>query len=61
LTRLKTRPLVLRDKKGPPILVNSSPPVLVNDGSDTPVPNAVFMVSVADKEEKGSDVRNDDR
>jgi hypothetical protein len=56
LDKVKTRPMALRDKKGRPVPVRPHPPVLVKDGSDNRVSDAVFMVSVADREEKGSDV-----
>jgi hypothetical protein len=56
LDKVKTRPLALRDKKGRPVLVRPQVPVLVKDGSDNRVSDAVFMVTVADREEKGSDV-----
>jgi len=58
LDKVKTRPLALRGrgKKKKPVLVTSAPPVVVKDANDQPVQNAVFMVTVADREEKGSDV-----
>ena len=58
LDKVKTRPLALRGvgKKNKPVLVTSAPPVLVKDANDQQVANAVFMVTVADREEKGSDV-----
>ena len=58
IEKVKTRPLALRGmgKKRKPILVTAKPPVLIKDASDQPVKDAVFMVTVADREEKGSDV-----
>jgi hypothetical protein len=37
-------------------LVTSQLPVLVKDAANRPVHDAIFLVSVADREEKGSDV-----
>lgn len=59
LDKVKTRPLALRGtgrKKKKPVLVTAKPPVLVKDANDQRVTDAVFMVTVADREEKGSDV-----
>lgn len=58
LDKVKTRPLALRGtgKKRKPVLVTAKPPVLVKDANDRRVTDAVFMVTVADREEKGSDV-----
>jgi hypothetical protein len=59
LDKVKTRPLALRGKgkkKNKPVLVHPQVPVLIKDGNDKPVPKAVFMVTIADREEKGSDV-----
>ena len=53
---VKTRPLAVPDRKGRPLLVHPSWPVKVKTGSGTADPDATFMVSVADREEKGSDV-----
>jgi hypothetical protein len=53
---VKTRPLATRNRKGKPIIVTSAPPVLVKNDTDQPVRDALFYVSVADREEKGSDV-----
>jgi hypothetical protein len=56
LDKVKTRPLALKDKRGRPVLVTAHPPVLVKDSNDQRVTDAIFMVTVADREEKGSDV-----
>jgi hypothetical protein len=56
ISKVKRRPLATRDKKERPILVKPQVPVLVKDAADQPVKDAVFLVSVADREEKGSDV-----
>lgn len=53
----KTRPLAIWDKKGRPLVVKPEHPMVVKDGATgTDVPDAVFMATVADREEKGSDV-----
>jgi hypothetical protein len=57
LEKVKTRPLAVRNKKHKPVLVHPQLPVFVKDtATDQPVPKAIFMVTVADREEKGSDV-----
>ena len=54
---VKPRPLALRgNERDQPILVRSKLPVLVKDSSYEDVPAALFYVSVADREEKGTDV-----
>jgi hypothetical protein len=56
LDKVKTRPAATKGKKGKPVLVKPDHPLLIKDGKDQKVPDAVFMVTVADREEKGSDV-----
>lgn len=56
VSRVKQAPLATADAKGRPVLTRSVPPVLVKDAVDQPVRDAVFMVSHARREEKGSDV-----
>jgi hypothetical protein len=56
VSRVKQAPLALPDAKGRPVLTRSAPPVLVRDSSDQDVRDAIFMVSHARREEKGSDV-----
>jgi hypothetical protein len=56
IEKTKTRPLAKRDRKGRPVLVHPQVPILVKDGNDQRVSDAVFMATVADREEKGSDV-----
>jgi hypothetical protein len=56
VSRVKQAPLATPDRKGRPILTRSALPVLVKDASDEPVRDAIFMVSHARREEKGSDV-----
>jgi hypothetical protein len=54
--KVKTRPMAIADKRGRPVLVHPARPVLIKTLADVQVPDAVFYVSVADREEKGSDV-----
>lgn len=56
VARVKTAPLAVRDPQGRPRLVGPAWPVMVQDGRGGPVTGAVFMVSYANREEKGSDV-----
>lgn len=56
VARVKYAPLATPDKKGRPILTKAQWPLMVQDGSGKPVHNACFMVSVANREEKGTDV-----
>ena len=56
VARVRNAPLALPDRKGRPILATSRWPVMVQSSAGRPVPDARFMVSVAYREEKGSDV-----
>jgi hypothetical protein len=56
VSRVKQAPMATPDAKGRPILTRSAPPVLIKDAADAPVRDAIFMVSHARREEKGSDV-----
>jgi uncharacterized LabA/DUF88 family protein len=56
VSRVKQAPMATADTKGRPVLTRSAQPVLVKDAEDRPVRDAVFMVSHARREEKGSDV-----
>jgi hypothetical protein len=56
VARVKTAPLAIKDPQGRPQLVGPHWPVVIQDGHGSPVTEAVFMVSYADREEKGSDV-----
>lgn len=56
VTRVATNPLATRDRKGRPVLVQPDWPIMVQDDAGVPMPDARFMVSVARREEKGSDV-----
>jgi NYN domain len=56
VNRVATAPLAVRDRRGRPVLTASNWPVMVHDSAGQSVPDARFMVSVARREEKGSDV-----
>jgi hypothetical protein len=56
VARVKTAPLAVKDEQGRPKLVGSAWPVMIQDARGEPVNEAVFMVSYANREEKGSDV-----
>ncbi len=56
VSRVKTAPVATEDRKGRPVLTRSAWPLMVQDSAQREVPNAIFMVSHARREEKGSDV-----
>ena len=56
VARVKMAPLATKDPHGRPQLVSPAWPVMIQDGGGAPVTGAVFMVSDANREEKGSDV-----
>ena len=56
VSRVKKAPIATEDQKGRPVLTRSQWPLMVQDQNQNAVPNAVFMVSHARREEKGSDV-----
>ena len=56
VARVKTAPLAVKDQQGRPRLAGPAWPLMIQDGHGGPVPDAVFMVSYANREEKGSDV-----
>ena len=56
VSRVAVAPLATPDQRGNPVLVTADWPVMVRDSHGTPVPGATFMVKVARREEKGSDV-----
>ncbi len=56
VARVKMAPLATKDPHGRPQLVSPAWPVMIQDGGGAPVTGAVFMVSYANREEKGSDV-----
>ena len=53
VSRVKTAPLAVKDPHGRPQLVGPAWPVMIQDGRGGPVNGAVFMVSYANREEKG--------
>ncbi|MCH9728968.1 MAG: NYN domain-containing protein [Actinomycetia bacterium] len=54
--RVATAPLATEDRRGRPVLTHPAWPVTIKDGAGQNDPNALFFVSVARREEKGSDV-----
>ncbi len=56
VARVKSAPLAVRQPNGRPRLVTADWPVMVQDRTGAAVTDARFMVSVAHREEKGSDV-----
>jgi len=56
VARVKTAPLAIKDPQGRPQLASPTWPVMIQDGHGNPIQDAVFMVSYANREEKGSDV-----
>lgn len=56
VNRVATSPLAIRDRRGRPVLTTPGWPIMVQDASGAALPGARFMVSVARREEKGSDV-----
>lgn len=62
LEKTKTRPLATADRKNRPVVWPAAYPIMIKDISsgsvDTwvDVPHAAFMVTIGDREEKGSDV-----
>jgi uncharacterized LabA/DUF88 family protein len=56
VARVKRAPLAVKDRRGRPKLVAPTWPVMIQDGDGGHVENAAFMVSYANREEKGSDV-----
>jgi hypothetical protein len=56
VNKVISRPLAVKGPTGIPVITTAGWPVLVQDTNDQPVPGARFMVSVAHREEKGTDV-----
>lgn len=56
VSRVATAPLAVADRHQRPVLTQAAWPVMVRDGGNNDVQDASFMVSVARREEKGSDV-----
>jgi hypothetical protein len=56
VARVKSAPLAVKAPNGRPRLVRPQWPVMIQDGTGAAASDARFMVSVAQREEKGSDV-----
>jgi hypothetical protein len=56
VSRVATAPLARPDRHGRPVLVNPAWPIMIKDGARADAPDAMFMASIARREEKGSDV-----
>ena len=56
VTRVSSAPLAMEGKRGRPILVTPAWPVMIKNPAGQPMTDARFLVSVARREEKGSDV-----
>jgi len=58
VARVKYAPLAVKaaSRSRNPEIVHPRWPIMVQDGHGNPIPDATFMVSYADREEKGSDV-----
>lgn len=54
--RVARAPLATPDRNGRPIIAHPGGPLMVKNGAGQDDPSAVFMVSTARREEKGSDV-----
>jgi len=56
VSRVATAPLATTNRRGRPVIARPAWPVKVKDVSAGDLPDAMFMASVARREEKGSDV-----
>jgi hypothetical protein len=56
VSRTAVGPLATADRRGRPVLTKPNWPLRIKDGADQDEPDARFIVSVARREEKGSDV-----
>lgn len=56
VSRVRRAPLAEHAGKGRPVAARARWPVRVRDGAGRDIPNASFMVSYLDREEKGTDV-----
>jgi len=56
VSRVSSAPLAVADRKARPVLTLPSWPMMIQHRDGRPHPDAVFMASVARREEKGSDV-----
>jgi hypothetical protein len=56
VNRTAIGPLATSNRRGRPVLTTPDWPLKIKNGADQPEPDAKFIVSVARREEKGSDV-----
>jgi hypothetical protein len=56
VARVRRAPLATPDRRGRPVLARPTGPLMVKDRAGVDDPDAIFMVSAAYREEKGSDV-----
>ena len=56
VNKVISRPLAVKGPTGRPVITTAGWPVMVQDANDQPVSDARFLVSVAHREEKGTDV-----
>lgn len=56
VARTATAPLATADRKGRPVITRPAWPIKIKSGGGTDEPEAMFMASIARREEKGSDV-----
>ncbi|WP_415102718.1 hypothetical protein [Nocardioides sp.] len=56
VSRVATAPLATANRRGRPVITRPDWPIMVKDAAVGDVPDAMFMASVARREEKGSDV-----
>ena len=56
VARVRRAPLATPDRRGRPVLTHPAGPLMVKDRAGVDDPDAIFMVSAAYREEKGSDV-----
>lgn len=56
VTRVATAPLATLGRRGKPVISGPAWPIMIQNGFEQDVPDARFMVSIARREEKGSDV-----
>lgn len=56
INKVVSRPLATKGPTGKPVITAATWPVMVQDANDQPVTGARFLVSVAHREEKGTDV-----
>lgn len=56
VSRVATAPLATANRRGRPVLTRPGWPIKIKDNATGDIPEAMFMASVARREEKGSDV-----